>query len=85
MKMSNLIDCKVLSPEESLFNDKIEKAKLPLGNGASFAILHDHAPLISKFFEGGIILTAEGKEKKIKSENGGIVKVSNNKVAILIK
>lgn len=83
--MSKTIECKILSPVESLFSGSIEQVKLPLGNGGSFAVLHDHAPLLAKFSKGEITVSSEGQEKTINSETGGIAKVKNNTITILVK
>ena len=83
--MSKSIPCKILSPEKTLFEGDVEQIKLPLWDGGNFAVLNDHAPLLGQFANGEMILSCDGQEKKLTSQSGGIAKILDNTITILVK
>ncbi|MBN2571594.1 MAG: ATP synthase F1 subunit epsilon [Ignavibacteriales bacterium] len=77
-----LLELKILTPEKTIYNDKIKSLSVP-GTKGSFQVLLNHAPIISSF-EIGIISVLDKENIKYKFvTSGGIIKVENNKLIIL--
>ena len=73
----------ILSPEKCLFKGSVASVMLP-GAKAPFAVLHNHAPIISTLCKGRIVWCAEG-EKSGLDVSGGFVEVADNNVTVCVE
>ncbi|MBP5364700.1 MAG: ATP synthase F1 subunit epsilon [Bacteroidales bacterium] len=81
--MSKELQLEIITPEKVLFNDAIQSVEVP-GQKGRFAILRDHAPIISVLTKGNIRVTdAEGKEQNFDCA-AGYIECAENKVSILL-
>lgn len=74
----------VLTPEKSLLGEEVMSVHLP-GSAGSFAVLKNHAPLISMLSEGRISWKKENGEQGVLEIKGGFVEVKNNRVSVCIE
>jgi len=73
----------LISPEKTLFEGKVHLVQVP-GTKGSFAVLKNHAPIISTLEKGIVrIITIEGKELKFEINNG-FIEVKDNNINILV-
>lgn len=73
----------LISPEKTLFEGEIHLVQVP-GTKGSFAVLKNHAPIISTLEKGIVrIITIEGKELKFEINNG-FIEVKDNNINILV-
>jgi F-type H+-transporting ATPase subunit epsilon len=80
--MDKLLDIEIFSPEFRVFSGRAKTVTVPGVNGL-FQVLYNHAPIVSLFETGMIIVEDENSEKINFSTRGGVVEVLNNKVTIL--
>lgn len=74
----------IITPDKNLFEGEADLVQVPGTNG-SFAVLKNHAPIISTLEPGEIkVLTTYGVNKFFEI-GGGIIEVKNNKIAILVE
>ena len=73
----------VVSPEGTLFDDKVEIVTLP-GELGSFSVLYGHAPLISSLVKGEIRYREDELEKTI-GISSGFVEVKDNIVSACVE
>lgn len=72
----------IITPDKKLFSGEVNLVKVP-GTKGSFAILKNHAPIISTLEKGQIkIVKADEKEEFIDIE-GGMIEVKKNKIIVL--
>jgi len=78
-----MLDLKVLTPQQMLFEGKVESVTLP-GTAGSFTVLTGHAPIISSLTKGKMVCKdSEGvHEYEVRS---GFVEVSANVVQVCIE
>lgn len=82
--MENGISLMVMSPEMVLEECSVKLVRLP-GRKGPFAVLKNHAPLISVLDAGDIEYeTMSGEAKKI-SIKSGFVEVGKNKVSVCVE
>ncbi len=72
----------VVSPERTLFEGMVKYVRLP-GSAGQFAVLYNHAPLISSL-DAGEIVCQSGKDKIRLDISGGFVEVNDNTVAACV-
>ncbi len=72
----------VVSPEKTLFDGPVDYVRLP-GSMGQFAVLHDHAPLISSL-DAGEVFYRIGEEKVSLNVAGGFVEVNDNNVSVCV-
>lgn len=71
----------IITPDKKIFSGKVSLVQVP-GTKGSFAILKNHAPIISTLEEGKVkVVTDEGT--KMFSIDGGIIEVKNNNIILL--
>lgn len=81
--MSKELQLEIITPEKVLFNDTIKTVEVP-GQKGRFAILRDHAPIISVLTKGNIRVTdATGNEQNFDCM-AGYIECAENKVTILL-
>ena len=73
----------IVSPEKTLFSGSVEYAVFP-GEQGAFAVLKNHAPLISSLVEGTLKWVMEGNEETVHVK-GGFVEVKNNVVIACVE
>lgn len=73
----------ILSPEKTVFEGKVSAVHLP-GAKAPFAVLHNHAPLITTLESGTVRwISAEGGGEFAVS--GGFAEVKDNHVTLCVE
>lgn len=77
------IRLEIVSPEATLVSCEVSGVKLP-GAAGSFAVLKDHAPLISSLGGGEIVYTDREGEKSL-SISSGFVEVRDNCVSACVE
>ena len=70
----------IASPEQTVFDGKVDMAVLP-GELGEFQVLVNHAPLISSLMAGEVRYTA-GKESHALAIKGGFVEVRDNQISV---
>ena len=73
---------KVITPDKTVWDDKIEEVVLPSTTG-QLGILGGHAPLITAL-EIGVMRVRPDKEWKTIALSGGFAEVDNNEVKVLV-
>lgn len=71
----------IITPDKKLFDGPAISVHLP-GEGGSFEILNNHAPIISSLKKGKIKIVTNTNTELFEIESG-VVEMSNNKVIIL--
>lgn len=76
----------ILSPTQTLFDSEgVEKVMLP-AKGGYLEILKGHAALITQLEKGSIaVTTASSPASQFSVERGGLAKVENDKIVILLE
>jgi len=75
---------KITKPDSTLFEGDAKLIQLP-GTGGLFEILNNHAPIISALKKGTVRLVTEQNETQTFDIRGGVVKVQNNDILILVQ
>ncbi|MBQ8071541.1 MAG: hypothetical protein IJ202_11920 [Bacteroidales bacterium] len=70
----------IVTPEESIFSQKVDDVTMP-GVKGSFQVLRNHAALITSLTEGDVVYTLNGEKGRVHIKSG-FVEVLNNKVSI---
>lgn len=74
---------KIISSEDVLFQGEVTMVNLP-GAGGAFAVLKNHASLVSTLVPGNIVYeTVDGENASIPVK-GGLVDVDNNVVSVCL-
>ncbi len=71
----------IVTPDQKVFEGEVLSASFP-GTKGSFQVLENHAPIISSL-EKGVIKVNTSKEESSFEVEGGVVEVSENKIAVL--
>lgn len=72
----------IITPEKKLFEGKVDLIRVP-GVEGSFAILNNHAPIVSLLDAGKIKVNKIDGETLYFQITGGVIEVKNNKTIIL--
>jgi F-type H+-transporting ATPase subunit epsilon len=80
--MEKMLDIEIFSPEFRVFAGRAKTVTIP-GVDGLFQVLFNHAPIVSLFETGVIIVEDENSEKINFATRGGVAEVLNNKVTIL--
>ncbi len=72
----------IITPEKKLFEGKVNLIRVP-GVEGSFAILNNHAPIVSLLDAGKIKINKIDGETLYFQIKGGVIEVKNNKTIIL--
>lgn len=72
----------IITPEKKIFEGEVSSVTLP-GSSGEFAILKNHAPIISYLQKGNIKVVNESKKVENFTINSGVVEMKNNKIIIL--
>ncbi|MBN1638418.1 MAG: ATP synthase F1 subunit epsilon [Ignavibacteriales bacterium] len=79
MKIMNL---EIITPEKLVYKSQVISISIP-GTIGSFQVLFDHAPIISSFEIGRIVLVDRNNLKVEFITSGGIIKVEKNNIIVL--
>jgi len=71
----------IVTPDQKVFEGEVLSASFP-GTKGSFQVLENHAPIISSLEKGTIKVNTSNEESSFEVE-GGVVEVSENKIAVL--
>ncbi len=74
---------KIISSEDVLFQGEVTMVNLPGANG-SFAVLKNHASLVSTLVPGNIVYDTVDGENAVIPVKGGLVDVDNNVVSVCL-
>ena len=74
----------ILSPEETLFDRKVDAVTLP-GTTSPFEVLADHAPILSSLDKGVITWRTAGEEDGSLQITSGFVEVIDNQVIAAVE
>ncbi|MGQ7868919.1 ATP synthase F1 subunit epsilon [Sunxiuqinia sp. sy24] len=72
----------IITPSTKVFSGEVSLVKLP-GSKGSFAVLKNHAPIISTLEAGKIKIVEKGDKVSYFDINGGVVEVKKNKIIVL--
>jgi F-type H+-transporting ATPase subunit epsilon len=72
----------IITPEKKLFEGEVKLVQVP-GTSGSFAVLKNHAPLISTLEKGRIKIENEEGEITYFNVNGGVIEVKSNHIIVL--
>ncbi len=78
-----MLDLKIITPQQMLFDGKAESVTLP-GKAGSFTVLTGHAPIISSLVKGKIVCKGTDGVTEY-NVRGGFVEVSANVVQVCIE
>lgn len=76
------MNLEIITPGEKLYDGKVKLVKVP-GTKGSFAILRNHAPIISTLQEGSIKIIDQDNKTSFIDIKGGIIEVNRNKIVVL--
>lgn len=79
MKSLNL---EILTPKAAFFSGDIQAIRVP-GESGSFAVLHNHAPIISMLASGPVKITLPDSSTREFQIPGGVIEVLDNQVVVL--
>ena len=72
----------IITPQKVYFREDVELVRVP-GSKGSFAMLHNHAPIISTLEKGIIKITNLGKDRYFELLEEAIVEQHQNHITIL--
>ena len=73
----------IITPEKRIFEGEVDSVTLP-GSSGEFAILKNHAPIISSLQKGTVkVISSESDKIEEFAINSGVVETKNNKIIIL--
>jgi F-type H+-transporting ATPase subunit epsilon len=72
----------IITPSKKVFAGEVTLVQLP-GTKGSFAVLKNHAPLISTLEAGKIKVVEKGDQVSFFDIDGGVVEVKHNKIIVL--
>ncbi|MDX9846842.1 MAG: ATP synthase F1 subunit epsilon [Tenuifilaceae bacterium] len=72
----------IITPQKLFFKDQVDVVRVP-GSKGSFAMMHNHVPIISTLEPGIIKITQLGNERFFHLFEKGVVEQHNNKITIL--
>ncbi|MBP5418838.1 MAG: F0F1 ATP synthase subunit epsilon [Bacteroidales bacterium] len=77
------LQLEIISPDKVLFNDVITLVEVP-GKQGRFALLRDHAPIISVLQEGSIRVQKKSGEELNFDCKAGYIECADNHISILL-
>jgi F-type H+-transporting ATPase subunit epsilon len=72
----------IITPEKKIFAGEVKLIQVP-GTSGSFAVLKNHAPIISTLETGRIKIENEEGEKTYFNIKGGVIEVKSNHIIVL--
>ena len=80
--MAGTVNVDIVSPSGKVFRGEAKRVKAP-GVLGSFEVLHNHAPMISAFGIGSLVITTAEGDRISYATSGGFLEVVDNYVSIL--
>lgn len=80
MRTADEMTLVVMTPEKTMLEIPVSMVSLP-GSKGRFAVLKNHAPLISSLEEGDVVYVSEGVEGRIQIISG-FVEVKENRITV---
>lgn len=80
MRTADEMTLVVMTPEKTMLEIPVGMVSLP-GSKGRFAVLKNHAPLISSLEEGDVVYMSEGVEGRIQIISG-FVEVKKNRITV---
>ena len=74
----------IVTPDSTIFDGEITMIKVP-GTSGSFAVLHNHAPIISTLEKGEVKLVEENGKEIFIDIDSGIIEVRDNNIIVLVE
>ena len=72
----------IIAPDHKLFAGEVDLIQVP-GSKGSFAILRNHAPIISTLEKGKIKIVDQKGSTAFFDITGGVIEAKNNKIIVL--
>ncbi|MFH2094929.1 MAG: ATP synthase F1 subunit epsilon [Bacteroidota bacterium] len=72
----------IITPDKKVYEGEVDLARFP-GSDGSFAVLKNHAPIISTLQQGEIKIVTSNREEIFFQVNGGVVEVKDNHIIVL--
>ena len=72
----------IITPDKNLFSGEVNSVKVP-GTKGSFAILKNHAPIISTLEKGKVKIVTDKEKEVFIDIDGGLIEVKKNKIILL--
>lgn len=72
----------IITPAEKLYEGEVKLVKVP-GTKGSFAILRNHAPIISTLEKGSIKIIGQDNKTSYVDIAGGIIEINRNNIVVL--
>lgn len=82
--MENIFFVEIITPEKVVFQGDVTLVSVP-GEGGSFSILKDHAPIVASLKQGTIRLEGKFVSDFEYACNSGVIECIKNHVTILIE
>lgn len=76
------MNLEIITPEKKLYEGVVKLVRVP-GTKGSFAILNNHAPIISTLEKGKIKIISENDQTSFIEVSGGVIEVNDNNITIL--
>ncbi len=73
----------IVSPERMIYSGEVQQVRVP-GSAGSFAVLHNHAPIMSTLEKGRIKVTKLGGHVLFFDILSGVIQVKDNSITILV-
>ncbi len=74
----------IVSSSSTIYSGEVRQVRVP-GTKGSFAVLFNHAPIISSLEKGKIKITEVGGQTLYFEIEGGIIRVKDNVVSIMVE
>jgi F-type H+-transporting ATPase subunit epsilon len=82
--MEGKLYVEVVTPEKIIFRGNVTLISVP-GEGGSFSLLGDHAPIVASLKQGFIKLEGKFMDDFIYPCNSGVIECLKNQVTILVE
>jgi F-type H+-transporting ATPase subunit epsilon len=76
------VTLEIVTPEKKVFEGNVKLVKVP-GTKGSFAILNNHAPLVSTLVTGVVKVILNNNTISYIEIKGGVIEVNKNRITIL--
>jgi F-type H+-transporting ATPase subunit epsilon len=81
MAEDNSLECRIHTPDGTVFDDTVESLILP-GEEGQFGILYNHIPYMALLDTGPIVIEQNDQKRKLAC-GGGFAEIENNVVTVL--
>ena len=74
----------IITPDKKIFEGDVKQVKLP-GSKSAFAILKNHAPIISTLEKGVLEVVEENGGEHLFEVTGGVIESKADKIVVLVE